>query len=456
MIIKRLYSSQEVVEGLHLVWDVFIRENANSCTQQGIEEFARFIKMENFMPLVESGEMIVFGAVEEQDLGGVGAVRRDGHISLLFVRPDLRRKGIAKALVGEMCRYCTMQFALMRMTVNASVVSTEAYHHMGFRDLAPVQEKNGIRFVPMDLMISPANVRSSYSGEGKQEDSSQIFEYNPDEDGEIDDIFGSNGNEEDNKDSSSEEAQGIEAIEGYEAENLPYTITEENYTYFSNGNKGEYPMQFDVKYPQITGVEGENIDKINEMLKDCAMSTVNTLYLAPSDSMKEKMLEESNPFLGSLVTYKVSYAGEDFISVAFNDIYYAGNTSAQYCDLRTRNIRISDAKQFEVADIVDLSDAFMHDWMKKMKGEAPSAEVLSSVKLNDFRQILNGEILENRYFDAFFVDKDGIEIGITYHYPGDGKKSSAESGWITAPFTMKEIIEYKTDSEFWNLVQSNN
>ncbi|MFQ9345463.1 MAG: hypothetical protein ACLR2O_07805 [Coprococcus sp.] len=84
-------------------------------------------------------------------------------------------------------------------------------------DLAPVQEKNGIRFVPMDLMISPANVRSSYngkkhtglfigiavivlifliflgllfgkiisifcSGEGKQEDSSQIFEYNPDED----------------------------------------------------------------------------------------------------------------------------------------------------------------------------------------------------------------------------------------------------------------------------------
>ena len=73
MIIKRLYSSQEVVEGLHLVWDVFIRENANSCTQQGIEEFARFIKMENFMPLVESGEMIVFGAVEGQDLGGVGA-----------------------------------------------------------------------------------------------------------------------------------------------------------------------------------------------------------------------------------------------------------------------------------------------------------------------------------------------------------------------------------------------
>lgn len=491
MIIKRLYTSQEVVAGLHLVWDVFIRENAASCTSQGIEEFAHFIKMENFMPLVERGEMVVFGAMEGQEIGGIGAVRSDGHISLLFVRPDLRRRGIAKAIINEIVRYCAGQLSLMRLTVNSSVVSTEAYRHMGFRELAPVQEKNGIRFVPMDILVSPANVRPAHqgkkhtglfigiavtvliflmflgllfgkiisnfvSGAEKQNDSSQIFEMNPYGDGDFSDIFGGSGEEKNGGDSSENAGQGIEAIEGYEAENLPYTITEENYTYFSDGNSGEYPMQFDVKYPQITGVEGENIDKINEMLKDCAMSTVNTLYLDPSDSIKEKMLEESNPFLGSQVTYKVSYAGEDFISVAFNDIYFAGDTSAQYCDLRTRNIRISDAKQFEVSDIVDLSDAFMQDWMKKMKGEAPSAGVLNGVKLNDFRQILNGEILENRYFDAFFVDKDGIEIGITYHYPGDGENSSAESGWITAPFTMKEIIEYKTDSEFWNLVQSNN
>ena len=99
MIIKRLYSSQEVVEGLHLVWDVFIRENANSCTQQGIEEFARFIKMENFMPLVESGEMIVFGAVEGQDLGGVGAVRRDGHFPFCLSTRICGEKGLRRLLL---------------------------------------------------------------------------------------------------------------------------------------------------------------------------------------------------------------------------------------------------------------------------------------------------------------------------------------------------------------------
>lgn len=257
MIIKRLNTSREVVAGLHLVWDVFIRENAGSCTQQGIEEFARFIKMENFMPLVERGEMIVFGVVEGQELGGIGAVQSDGHISLLFVRPDLRRRGIAKALVDEICRFCTMQLALMRITVNASVVSTEAYHHMGFRDLAPVQEKNGIRFVPMELMVSPANVRPSHYGKkhtglfigsavtavifliflgllfGKiiinfsntdrnRQDSSQIFEYDPNGDGSFGDLFGGDESGENGESESSEEAQGIEAIEGYEAENLPY------------------------------------------------------------------------------------------------------------------------------------------------------------------------------------------------------------------------------------------
>lgn len=360
---------------------------------------------------------------------------------------------------------------------------------MGFRELASVQERDGIRFVPMDFIISPADIkpakhRKKHTGLAvgiavvvlvcvvalgllwgkligtlgktlkEQQDSTQVFEFDPYEDGDLGEIFG-NGSGED-QDGSEEAGQGIEAIEGFEAENLPYEIIEESYTYFSDGSSREYPMQFDVKYPQITGAEGENIDKVNEILKDCAMSTVNALYLNPSDSMKETMLEQSDPFLGSLVTYKVSYAGEDFISVAYNDVYFAGNTSAQFCDLRTRNIRISDAKQFEVADIVDLSDSFMQDWMKKMKKEAPSAAVLDGVKRNDFRQILNGEILENRYYDAFFVDKDGIEIGITYHYPGDGEDSAAESGWITAPFTMKEIIEYKTDSEFWNLVKSNN
>ncbi len=486
MIIRRLYTNQEVVGGLHLVWDVFIKENAQFCTDYGIREFSAFIKMDNFMPLVEKNRMIVFGAIEGNELCGMGAVRDDGHIALLFVKADSRGRGIGKALLFEMCRYCAGQMPSGRITVNASPSSVQFYRHFGFLYTSPMREENGMKVVPLYQMSTV--VMQSFGKKKKtgfiagivavcvvfliflallfgkiagniiqkgsvSQDDGQVFEVSPYENG----TFGESGEDGGSGNgNATEEPSGIEAISGYEEENLPYTITEETYSYLSMGKKGEYPMQFDVKYPQITGMDGENVQKVNEILKECAMSTTETLYLNPSDDMKEKMLEEKNPFLASQVTYKVAYAGKDFISVAFNDVYYAGNAFSGFCDLRTRNIRISDAKQYELSEIIDLSDTFMQDWMQKMKTEAPSATVLDKVRLNDFRQILNGEILENRYFDAFFVDADGIEIGVTYHYPGDGENSSAESGWITAPFTMKEIIEYKTDSEFWNLVKSNN
>ena len=58
--------------------------------------------------------------------------------------------------------------------------------------------------------------------------------------------------------------------------------------------------------------------------------------------------------------------------------------------------------------------------------------------------------LRRELYDNFFVDKDGIEIGMTYHYRDD-EQQKEERGWITAPFTMEEIKAYKTDSDFWNL-----
>ena len=85
-----------------------------------------------------------------------------------------------------------------------------------------------------------------------------------------------------------------------------------------------------------------------------------------------------------------------------------------------------------------------------MKEEAPNSIVVDALKTSQYRKILSGEILDNRYYDNFFVDKDGIEIGMTYHYRDD-EQQKEERGWITAPFTMEEIKAYKTDSDFWNL-----
>ena len=476
MYVKRL-QNEEVLDGLHLVWEVFAEEIAASYTPQGVQEFQAFIKLDNIMPKVQSGELNFWGVFEQTELCGVIAVRRDGHVSLLFVKKKWQRQGAAKMLFTQAYQYCTSMYGVMRMTVNAAPQAVEMYRHLGFHEAAPVQTVNGITFVPMERMVAPGDVRPVKTGKshkglfiglgvgaavlallvifgvlfGKVIEMSQTTRHKDVQEKEeeypgnsYDDAFDDNG--EDSEDTD----QGIEAIPCYEEEDLSYTIEEETYTYQSTGASGEYPMEFDIHYPQIKGLENGKTDEINKMLKDCAMSTVDTLYLNPSEELKEAMLQEKEPFMASQVTYKVTYAGKDFISVAFSDHYFSGSYYAEFQDLRTRNIRLSDAARYETEDIVDLSDEFMKDWLVRMKGEAPNSAMLKNLRLSQFRQILGGEILENRYYDNFFVDADGIEIGMTYHYSSD---EAIERGWITAPFSMKDIEEYKNDSDFWKLVK---
>lgn len=494
MIVRRL-QREEILDALHLVWEVFAEEIAPIYSRQGVEQFQEFIKMDHFMPHVQNGEVAVFGVTEGDLLVGASAVNRNGHISLLFVRKEWQRRGAARLLVQAMYAYCVDSLALAQLTVNASPNAVEAYRHMGFREADTEQERDGIRFIPMVRRVSPADLRPRPSGKshkgliagivmgilallillgvlfGKmigtivnQSRSRQEEYFDPgrafgegskESDGTEQD---GQGTDQDSGNSTSpeeeEKEQGIEAISCYAAENLPYTIREESYTY-SSGNSSSYLAEFDVKYPQLDWNDGRNSDQINEILKNCAMSTVNTLYLDPSAEMKESMLKEENPVMVSQVTYQVTYAGEDFISVVFNDYYYAGNVYASFVDLRTRNIRLSDAQEFKTADIVELSDEFMEDWMERMNEEAPGAEVLTGLKQGQFKRILSGEILENRYYENFFVDAEGVQIGLTYHYRSEGENPTIARGWITAPFELKEIAGYKTDSEFWNLVQSN-
>ncbi len=473
MIIKRL-ENEEILEGLHLVWDVFAADIAPTYSREGVEEFQKFIKYENFMPKVQNGQLIVFGAMEGQELCGVGAVQTDGHIALLFVGKNWQRRGIGRLLFVALQQFCIVAFGITKMTVHAAPQAEGFYRRLGFHEVAPEQVKNQVRYVPMERAMSAEEIRLQKKakrrgkflmlailalvvllGIGVGTTAYRVFTMVQDgimDGGGMKNPFLSDGGQTDQteKEMKKETGEGIDGIECYQAENLPYTITEESYSYESSKSEGSITSQFDVKYPQIQGLEGEQIAKANEELKNCAMSTVNALYLKASDDMKAAVMKEDSPILASKVTYRVTYAGEDFISVVFSDDYYAGNKNARYQDLRTRNIRLSDGKIYETSEIINVDTEFIKEWKKRMKEEAPNSIVVDALKTSQYRKILSGEILDNRYYDNFFVDKDGIEIGMTYHYRDD-EQQKEERGWITAPFTMEEIKAYKTDSDFWNL-----
>lgn len=85
--------------------------------------------------------------VAESDAGlsGFIALRDESHVYHLFVRTDLHRQGVARAL-WEYAKSCSSH---RRFTVNSSLFAVAVYERFGFVATDIPQTKNGLAFVPM-------------------------------------------------------------------------------------------------------------------------------------------------------------------------------------------------------------------------------------------------------------------------------------------------------------------
>lgn len=153
MQICRLYRKQ-LRRALELVWNVFEECDAPDYEEMGIQTFRHFISYENMAEKMESGEMVFFGAYQENELIGVISMRSGFHISLLFVDKKYQRQGVAKKLVRRAVIYCMEENPdLCRVTVNSSPNGRAAYLAMGFYPLSPEQKKEGMRYTPMRIDV---------------------------------------------------------------------------------------------------------------------------------------------------------------------------------------------------------------------------------------------------------------------------------------------------------------
>ena len=154
----RRIKEEELAHALKLVWEVFEEEIKPSYTEEGVQEFLGFINYNFMRELYTKGDIIFWGAFEEEMIGTV-AVRTDGHISLFFVKKEYQGMGIGKALFQMMFNYCVEELKVKKITVNAAPQSVMKYIHMGMRQVGPEEEKCGIRSVPMEMYASPTLVK---------------------------------------------------------------------------------------------------------------------------------------------------------------------------------------------------------------------------------------------------------------------------------------------------------
>lgn len=470
----RLLQQHELLPALHLAWDVFVTEVAPGYTPEGVAEFQKFIKYENIHQMWQKGNIFFFGAYDGAELCGMLAFGPDGHIFLFFVRQQHQGKGIGRMLFQAVYNDCAWRLRIGKITVNSAPQAVEKYIHMGMHPTAQEQEMNGIRYVPMEMYVSPGMAqpvqrrsktpviiavvigvvlvialivggimlaRSIQRNYQYRHDYLEPFEdyddgWGSDDDWDYDDGWGSD----DDRGSDEEELTGIQAIPESIAQDLSYEIEEETYS-FSDEEKQSVVIEFNVMYPKITGLEDEKIEKqVNEALKECAMKTVDEIYQNPSDEIKERVLKETNPVLVNYGEYKVCYASENLISVAYEDYSYQGGENYYAQHLRTCNINLKDGRVYEVKDIVELNDEFLEKWLEAMREEVSDDTFLEELTKEEMKKTLEGDSLEGVYVVNFFVDEDGIEIGYDLNYPEDDSHNPGYV-WVTAPFNWKEVDE---------------
>lgn len=141
-------ASGEEQQVLDLVRHVFDSNVAPAYSSQGNEEFYKYLKLEDFLRRIQCHHQVFVAKDETAQIVGVVEIRDSFHISLLFVREDLQRSGIGRALVEQATAVANCAGAVS-MTVNSSPNAVAGYESFGFRAVADEQLINGITFIPM-------------------------------------------------------------------------------------------------------------------------------------------------------------------------------------------------------------------------------------------------------------------------------------------------------------------
>jgi alpha-beta hydrolase superfamily lysophospholipase/GNAT superfamily N-acetyltransferase len=131
-------------EALELVRDVFMEYEAPDYSDDGIQEFLRFIEPDAIRKMLTDGQMKIWACDCDGRIVGVLAAKSD-HINLLFVCGKHHRKGIARRLLDAM----TQHYQPSEISVNSSPYAVEAYRKLGFAETDAEQSVNGLRFTPM-------------------------------------------------------------------------------------------------------------------------------------------------------------------------------------------------------------------------------------------------------------------------------------------------------------------
>lgn len=149
----RTADRDEWEEAMALAWRTFLQYEAEDYPPEGVKNFERFVTDSTIYRMFLIGSYHLFVAYAGTALVGMITLRDASHISLLFVDEKYHRQGIGRALVQYVISYLASGNRASHLTVNSSPYGVEFYHKLGFRDVRPQEQKDGIIYTPMEFVL---------------------------------------------------------------------------------------------------------------------------------------------------------------------------------------------------------------------------------------------------------------------------------------------------------------
>ncbi len=137
-------------EAMGLAWKTFLEFEAGVYSPEGVRSFEDFITDTGLKRMFDMGSYQMMAAYAGGRMVGMITLRNEMHISLLFVDRDYHRRGIGRALIEKIAGYVQNELGKSRLTVNASPYGVDFYHKVGFTDIGPENQQDGIIYTPME------------------------------------------------------------------------------------------------------------------------------------------------------------------------------------------------------------------------------------------------------------------------------------------------------------------
>ena len=139
----------------NLVNNVFDEFVGKDYSEEGNESFKEYTETKNVIIRFSEKSSKFFVAKRDKEIIGALEIKNNDHISLWFVNKKFHGKGIGRKLFEYYLeKLLHNNIEVKTITVNSSIYAEKIYEKIGFIKTNEMQEKNGIKYIPMEYRAS--------------------------------------------------------------------------------------------------------------------------------------------------------------------------------------------------------------------------------------------------------------------------------------------------------------